>query len=258
MFLAAGTALDAAPHRLVTEAAAAGFDGLGLRVSGEHRLEARQIAGLRHLLDQTGVVISEVEVIRIGDTTIDPHAIIDMAAALGAASVLVVSDLPDEAATLDALYALARRAHDVGVTLGLEYMAWTTPSTPAAAVDMARQCGGTVVCDVLHHRRVGAGVSDLAGIVEAGVLGWVQICDAPLDAPVGGVDGLLHEARHDRLPPAMGQLPVATWLTEVPNDIPLSVEVQSDRLKHAMDLASRVALLHEAAQRWNTIGYRPK
>lgn len=258
LYLAAGSALDVGPVELVDAAGAAGFTGVGLRVSGEHRVGERQVARLRRRVDDLGIIVSEVEVIRIGDPTGDPRAVIDTAAALGAPSVLVVSDLADVSATRDALAGLAQHARSVGVDLGLEYMAWTTPSRPDLAVALALDCGVGVVCDVLHHHRVGATAGDVEAMVAAGVVAWVQICDAPFEAPEGGVAALLHEARHDRLPPGEGNLPVIDLIGVVPSTIPLSVEVQSDALRHSMDLATRVTLLHSAAQRWNTIGYRPK
>lgn len=258
LHLAAGSVLDAPAHQVVDAAAAAGFAGVGLRVSGEHGLSQPETARLRRRIDDLGLVVSDVEVVRIGDPNCDPPAVIECAASLGAAWVLVVSDLPDVVATRDSLAELAHRARVAGVRIGLEYMAWTTPSSPGLAADLAKECGVGVVCDLLHHHRVGATGDDLDILTRAGVLGWVQICDAPFAAPAGGVPALLHEARHERKPPGRGGLPGAELLSRVPVDIPLSVEVQSDALRRSLPVAARVRMLHEAAQRWNTIGYRPK
>ena len=254
LHLAAGSALDATAHELVVAAGAAGFRGVGLRVSGEHRMSGPEASRLRRTLDESGVVVSEVEVIRIGDPTGDADAVIDAAAALGAPWVLVVSDLADLSATRDALGALSRRAADAGVRLGLEYMAWTTPSSPDVAAELALACDVSVVCDVLHHHRVGATPAEVAVLVASGVLGWVQICDAPFHGAEGGRAALVHEARHERLPPGEGALPAADLLRHVPAEVPLSVEVQSDLLRRSVPVADRARLLHDAAQRWNTIG----
>jgi sugar phosphate isomerase/epimerase len=122
LHLAAGSALDARPEALVRAAAAAGFDGVGLRLTGEHALKGDQVAAMVRLLDSEGVYLAEVEVVRIGDTTLDVVALFDTAAALGARQVLVVSDLPDETATAEALADLVHQAHGVGIGVGLEYM----------------------------------------------------------------------------------------------------------------------------------------
>lgn len=258
VYLAAGSALDVPPGELAVAVARAGFTGLGLRVSGEHRVSTREALRLRRQLDDDGLVVNDVEVIRIGDPGGEPHAVLDLAAVLGARWALVVSDLADMAATADALAALALEARAVGIRLGLEYMAWTTPSTPQAALTLARDSDVDVVCDVLHHHRVGAGPGDVAALVETGVLGWVQVCDAPAHPPQGGTAAWLHEARHERYVPGDGELPVGDLVMQVPFHVPFSVEVQSDRLQRTLDVVARTKLLHDAAQVWNTMGYRPK
>jgi len=258
LHLAAGSALDADAETLVRAAAAAGFDGVGLRLTGEHALNPPQVAAMARMLNSEGIYLAEVEVIRIGDTALDVAAVIDQAAALGARHLLVVSDLPDETATADELALIVDRAQRVGVQVGLEYMAWTTPSTPSRAAAMASACGASVVCDILHHHRVGATPHDVSILVEQGIVGWVQICDAPRNPPDGGTPMWLTEARHHRLPPGEGELDGAAVIARVPEHVPLSVEVQSDALVAARDINGRIFALHEAAQRWNTIGYRPK
>ncbi len=157
----------------------------------------------------------------------------------------MVSDHPDPVAT-DALVAqTVERAAAAGVVIGCEYMAWTMPAGPIAAVRTATVTGATVVADLLHHVRVGAGEDELTALVASGRLGWVQLCDAPLAAPAD----LLHEARHDRLPPGEGALPLGALLATVPAHVTVSVEVQSDRLTAATTPAERAGLLGAAARR---------
>ena len=102
-----------------------------------------------------------------------------------------------------------------------------------------------IVADVLHHHRVGAGVAELRALVDSGRLGWIQLCDAPQDAPAD----LLHEARHARLAPGSGALPLDELLAIVPAGIVRSVEVQSDAMA-AMSPSERAALLAAASQPW--------
>jgi len=181
---------------------------------------------------------------RIG-TDSDPTELFETAAALGATAVLVVSDLADLAATTSELERLVLHADRLGLAVGLEYMAWTTPSTAGDALAVARRTGCRLVVDVLHHHRTGAGAAALREIVDAGVLGWLQLCDAPAAA----ADDLLYEARHDRLPPGHGELPLAALLGELPADVTISVEVQSDHLAGAHDALARARLLHTRAVR---------
>lgn len=243
LVLAAGSVLDAGPEAVIDAAAAAGFAGVGLRISAEHA--PADPAALRRRAGDLGVVIYDVEVYRIGgDAPAEP--LLDTAAALGAAAVLVVSDV-GPARTVEEVGDLAAASRARGLRLGLEYMAWTTPSRPDEAVAVARATGAAVVVDVLHHCRVGAGAAELTAVARSGVLGWVQICDAPGAGPSGGgPDLLITEARHHRLVPGAGDLPLVELLAAVPPGTAISVEVQSDTLL-ALDPAARAVVLRSAA-----------
>jgi sugar phosphate isomerase/epimerase len=242
--LAAGSVLDLDPLAIAELAAVAGFDAIGLRLSADHALDAAGAAELRRRCDALGLAVHDVEVHRIGDSaTADVGQVCDAAAAVGAHALLVVSDT-DERATRTALGAVVARAAASGLVVGLEYMAWTTPSLPADAVTMADETGAVVVVDLLHHVRVGAGVAELAAVVASGRLGWVQLADAPSARPAD----LVHEARHARLPPGEGGLPLHELLAVVPPDAVMSVEVQSDALAAERTPADRVAHLAAAAR----------
>jgi len=253
--LAAGSVLDARAVDVCDVAAAAGFDAIGLRLSGEHAVARRDVVPLRRRIEDAGLVLLDAEVHRIAPGTAAPGELIDTAAALGARHLLVVSDLDDASRTRDALAAVVERCRDAGIGTALEYMAWTTPSTPAGALALAEATGASVVVDLLHHTRVGATVAELARLVRSGRVGWVQICDAG-DRPADG--DLVHEARHARRAPGDGILPLAELLAVVPFGVPLSVEVQSDLLRTTLPPDRRALLLHGRAQPLNTIGYRPK
>ena len=235
LILAAGSMLDQPAEVVIESAAAAGFDGVGLRLSGEHAVHGHVTLG---------VPVHDVEVYRIDAAAANPEPLLDAAAAVGAAALLVVSDLPDRSATLDALAGLRRRCDAHGLRLGLEYMAWTDPSDPLDAIDIAEQTGCELVVDLLHHLRVGAGVTELDAIVRSGRLGWVQLCDAPAGAPAGR-DALIHEARHGRMLPGSGELDLAPLLAHIPDDVVISVEVQSDALLGVPPF-ERARVLHDA------------
>lgn len=236
--------LDADPGTLVAVASAAGFDGVGVRLSPAQALDHTALATLTGRAGDLGVFVHDVEVHRIGPIeSTDPGPLIDAATRLGARFVLVVSDLEDETATEDRLGAVVRRATAAGIGVGIEYMAWTTPRDPQTAVRLASATGAIVVVDVLHHVRVGGDTAALHDVVTSGRLGWVQLCDAPATAP----DDLLYEARHDRLAPGAGELPLDSLLGALAPDTTISVEVQSDRLATSASPAKRAHMLHRAA-----------
>jgi sugar phosphate isomerase/epimerase len=244
LVLAAGSMLDQTPAAMIDAAAAAGFDGVGLRLSGPStavHVAAEWSAVRRHAAARS-ITVHDAEVHRIGSDD-DPGPLVEQTAAVGAPALLVVSDTMIRAETVAGVAALVELARPHGVRIALEYMAWTDPAGPRDAVAIARETGCQVVVDLLHHVRVGAGVADLQAVVESGTLGWVQVCDAVSMPP----DDLLHEARHQRLVPGAGALPLRELLACVGEEVTISVEVQSDTLS-TLDPFARARLLHDAAR----------
>jgi sugar phosphate isomerase/epimerase len=239
--------LDAHPLVLAEAACAAGFDSIGLRVSHDHALDASLLRRLCRRLDELDLRVHDVEVHRIGALGGAVEPLVDIAAELGAQFLLTVSDLRGDGA-LDAtghhLERIARMCSSSGLTAAIEYMAWTTPASSRDAARLAADVGAVVVVDVLHHTRVGEGPADLAALAASGVLGWLQLCDAPASAPAD----LLHEARHARLVPGAGELPLADLLAAVPDDTAIAVEVQSDVLAAASTPFERAAELFAAVE----------
>ena len=142
-------------------------------------------------------------------------------------------------------------ARPLGIRIGLEYMAWTYPSDPLGAIEIAGRSGCVIVVDLLHHTRVGAGPDELEAIVASDLLGWVQLCDA---GPAPALDRLVDEARHRRLAPGTGTLALRSLLDHLPNDVTVSVEVQSDDLLR-LGPRERARLLHDAAT--TVLGHSP-
>lgn len=235
--------LDQPADVLVDVAGAAGFDGVGLRISDHHAVTNPE--EIRRRGEQIGISVHDTEVHRIALDHADPAALIEQSAALGARALLAVSDLPDHGATVDAVHDLTLRCERQGVRLALEYMAWTTPNDPVGAIEIAGLTGCVLVVDLLHHVRVGAGPAELRAIVESGALGWVQLCDAPLARPT--TDQLVTEARHGRMCPGDGELPLGELLACLPDGVTISVEVQSDALIGVAP-GERAKLLHDRAR----------
>ena len=240
LVLAAGSMLDCTASEMMAAAAGAGFDGVGLRLSGEHAGDPAVLRGEARTL---GLTIHDTEVHRIGPDAGDPTELLDRSAALGVRSVLVVSDLDDRATTRALLTRVASLCRERSLRPGLEYMAWTDPCDPIDAIDMARESGCALVVDLLHHVRLGYGPDEIEAIVDSGTLGWVQLCDAPIVAPADLID----EARHHRLPPGLGALPLRELLAPVPAATTISVEVQSDELLSTQP-AGRARLLHDSSR----------
>lgn len=254
--LSAGTVLEATPEESVVAAAAAGFGALGLR--WRHPRPERSLPALRRRIEDAGLVLLDVEVVRLRpEVPVHLHRpLADVAGALGARFLLAVSEHPDPARTADELATVADWCAPYGVAVALEFMRFTAVPTFRSGVEILRGLTPDlrIVVDALHLCRGGERPTDLVG-PDAGRIGYLQLCDAPL-APPAPADpaGLAQEARHDRFFPGEGELPLAELLAALPDELPCAVEVQSDswsgtdiaaRARHAMDSVRR--LLPETA-----------
>jgi sugar phosphate isomerase/epimerase len=232
--LAAATVLDAEPSVAIAAARSAGFDAVGLRFTRPPDVAA--VSQLREEVTAAGLRVLDVEVARIGEHTdvTELSWLIDVAGMLGARYLLAVSDDADLGRTANRLAELADRAAPLGVSIALEYMGFTAVRDLAAADRLVTATGRdnvAVLVDVLHLARTGGSPDQLRGPLGAHI-GYVQICDAPWSAPLDR-PGLIDEARHRRLLPGEGELPVLETLTALggrPGELAVSVEVQSDLL----------------------------
>lgn len=236
------TALDARPEGLIRAAAAAGFQGVGLRVlPPRHAPGLYPVAGdpvwcreLRKLADDAGIRVFEAESFAM-DHDSDVAAMepgLEAAAVLGA-SVLVSGGADPHEARLTENYArLAELAAGYGIVMAIEFM----PSRPMKTLSDARRVMARVghpnarlLIDVLHLCRSGSALAELATLT-ADQISHVHLCDAP--APHPGQAGLTAESREGRLYPGEGGLPVVEILAALPRDVPISLEAPHRDQQH--------------------------
>ena len=244
------TLLEIAPPELVTLAAAAGFDTVGLRVAPVTPDEATwplhpgspMLAETRRRCADSGVSVHAVEAIALGPGSVlaGQERVLETAAALGARYLNVICDDPDTGRFTELLAALVTMARAAGVRPVIEFTAYRPIRCLADAVAIARQTGGGILLDTLHIQRCGASVAEIAA-VDPALLTYLQLCDAPRQQPHGlgtpvsmphgrraaaGDDRVL-EARTMRLLPGEGELPLAALLAALPGDMLVSVEAPS-------------------------------
>lgn len=238
--LAAGSVLDLGPAAVPGCAADAGYPLCGVRLADP----VREVAGVAAALASTGVGLLDVEVVRLGPgpLTDGDRALARAAAELGARHLLTVSHDPDEAGTVAKVAELAALLAGTPTRVALEPMVFTALRTREDAERVAGAVPGTVVLlDPLHLYRAG---TPLGAATDPALVRYAQLTDtAATPAP----SDLAHEARHDRVPPGLGVLPLATFLAALPAGVPLSVEVQSDQLTRALDPVTRARRLYAAA-----------
>lgn len=241
--LSHGSVLDAAPAAVLRAASTSGYRACSLRLDPDV-VDPSEASVLRRVADDLGVVVLDVEVARLGAGTPDHHArLVDLTALLGARHLLTVSHHADESEAVDAVGRLAVRAHDAGVRVALEFMAFTSVRDLAQGRRVAEATGAGLVVDALHLDRCGDRPDDVAAL-PAGLVAYLQLCDAPAERPRTPT-GLAHEARHDRLPPGEGVLPLTELSGTVAPEVPRCVEVQSDDLAARLGVDERAALLLE-------------
>jgi sugar phosphate isomerase/epimerase len=243
--LAAGTVLDAPPAAVLTAAAEAGYDAAGLRLDPASTTTAAAGALGRQAAD-LGLTLLDLEVVRLRpDRPFDDHLrLLDLAHALDARFLLTVSEHPSHAGTVADLARLAAAARGAATRIALEFMRFTEVHTLTAALSTVDEAGAddaVVLVDALHLQRGGEGPEALAGVDR---IGYLQLCDAPAAAPADLAD----EARHRRLAPGAGELPLASLLAHAPAGLPMSVEVQSDDLRARFGPAERAARLLATAR----------
>jgi sugar phosphate isomerase/epimerase len=227
--LAAGTVLDVSAAGTIEAARTSGFDGCGLRLTPEE-LAPEALRALRTRLDDSGLSLLDVEVVRLraGDDVASHLRLLDAAAVLGAGHVLAVSEHAEHGATVGAVSWLGEQAAQRGVRVALEFMVFTSVrSLDQALRVIAESATGNVgvLVDALHLHRSGGTPSDL-GRIPPGGLAYLQLCDAGASVPTDPAD----EARHHRLLPGDGGLPLVELVAAAGGEVPISVEVQSDEL----------------------------
>jgi sugar phosphate isomerase/epimerase len=241
------TLLDIAPPDFVVLAAEAGFDAVGLRIAPATAGESpwpmapgsRMVAETAARCADTGVTVLDTETIRLAPDTdlAGAEAVLEAAAELNARYLTAIGEDPELGRLSERFGQLTRLAAPYGVRPVIEFMAYKTVRTLDAAVAIAADSdGGGILLDALHIQRCGADIRQIATLDPA-LLGYVQLCDAPLEPPPGGDRPAAVEARTDRLLPGEGALPLTELLSALPATLPVAVEAPSLSLRRELGSA---------------------
>lgn len=230
------TMVDVAPPDLVTAAATAGFDSVGIRVFPGGTDTAWPMLGgntpmmreTRLRLADTGLRVLDVEVLRIRRDKDPAEAlhILDAAAELDARYALVNCNEPDRVRLVDRLGELSREARQRGLQLGVEFMIFTDVPTLEDALSLVTAVDDpavVLVVDALHLQRSGGTPAQLAQ-VPSHLLPYAQLCDGPLLPVRPPSDVAMAEARTGRHLPGDGQFPLRELLDVLDPAAALSVE----------------------------------
>ena len=203
----------------------------------------------------------DVEILRLKPETrvADFAAVLETAARLGARNALVAGNDPDAARFGENFAALCDLAAPYGIAPCVEPMPWTDVQSFAQGAEAVRRVARSnagLLIDAIHFDRAGSVASEISG-VPAAWLRYAQICDAPAERPTD-LDGLLHQARAERLLPGEGGLDLAGIFGALPPDTPVSVEIPMERLAKSVPALERArrALARDAAAAARAAGGR--
>ncbi len=253
-------ALPLNPAQMLRLAADSGCAAAGIRLlpaapGGLHHPLMQDAAGRREaqaVMRDTGVRVLDLEVVRL-DAAFEParfEAFLACGAELGAAHVLVAGDDPDEARLTASYAAFCEAAARHGLTADLEFMPWTAVPTLDRAQRIVRavdQPNAAVLVDALHLARSPSRLDDLDGWPRQR-LNYAQICDGRVPGPAH-VEGLIHDARRERLLPGEGGIDLVGLFARLPADLPVSIEVPSESRAPAMGYLAWARLAIEATDR---------
>jgi sugar phosphate isomerase/epimerase len=234
------TSAPLSPPDAIALAAELGYQAVGLRAlpvapGGAFSPLIEDAGLLRETIARmkaTGVAVFDVEIVRLGPD-FDPETVrpfLETCQKLDAKAVLVAGDDPDEARLTASFAAFCQAAAPYGLTGDLEFMPWTKVPDARTAQRIAvkaAQPNARVLVDSLHAGRSSTTLADLAALPRA-LLGYAQICDAPGEVPATA-EGLIHTARQARLLPGDGGLDLVGIFAQLPQDLPVSVEIPNDR-----------------------------
>jgi sugar phosphate isomerase/epimerase len=229
------TVRGAHPFDHIQAALAGGFNAVGLRlvppthgdpmvpVVGDEplvrELLARLVGNQLRVLDVETVWIgSDIDVVAL-------RPVLELAQRLGCGNLLTMGNDRDEERLTDSFGLLCEEAARFGVSVGMEFSAYSAVPTIQHAerlVRAAAQPNGKILVDALHLARSGGTPADVAAL-DPRFLAYCQLADARGPRPSND-SALVTEARAGRELPGAGELPLVDLLRAMPAGLPLGVE----------------------------------
>jgi sugar phosphate isomerase/epimerase len=170
------------------------------------------------------VALGEGCIVRPGRDIRDAAADLDIFQELGAERINTVSMDPDVGRSLDQFGVLAEMSAARGMASSIELCPVLTINNLASAVAAVRHVGRNdfqLLLDTMHLGRSGATAAEIAALDPA-MIGYAQLCDAPLK-PAN--PNYMDEATFDRMVPGEGELPLRDYMSALPADLVVSLEV---------------------------------
>lgn len=240
------------PPEMVTVAAAAGCDHIGLRLldtqPGGRMPPIMRDAGLRRetraRLRETGLSVLDANTARlVPETDVSAYRpFLEVAAEMGARHALATANDPHEARLDENLAALCEMAATYGMTVQVEFVPWLAIADLPSADRLASRVGHPnlgIAIDALHFHRSGGTPADIARVPPER-FAYLHLCDAPA-AWDPEQAAQLHVATRERLFPGEGEIDLVGLLRAVPPAIPVALEIPTEALARTTAAPARVA-----------------
>ncbi len=250
--------MEVPPVELVRAASSAGYDAVGIRLvptadGVDHGVlgNPARLAELRATLDDTGLELLDIEVVRVkADGPGEVRPLLEAGAYLGARHVICTVEDPDPVRRVERFADFSALADEHGLRANLEYMVFSAVPTFLDALALVEQSGASasILVDPLHHERGGGTPSQVSGVPRT-LLPYIQLCDA---TPAGAVADPLEaraEAVLGRLLPGDGDLPLRALLAELDPGTTISVEAPLAGQRRPDDAAAWAARALDATRR---------
>ena len=228
------TFYDASPAEVVTAAASADFQSVGLRITGRSlHDESFPIVGdngaireIHRRLAYEGVRLSNTSIYHLSPEVTLEHIkpAIEVTAELGAKTIVITCMDSDEARWTAFIATCCNTAAQFNITLALEVVPYSEAQTLEQGLRIVDNAGADnfgLLIDALHIARSGA-TPDQIGKIDPEKIVFAQLCDAMAQKPPE-LD-LPSEARNGRLYPGDGELPLFAFLDALPDAIEIEVE----------------------------------
>ena len=235
IIIAPTTLQDTAPIEYIEATAAAGYDGIGLRVHRSPGLPFHPVVGNAPLIAEMKSRIADagLDVFDLYSFYLQPDTDVasfapamELGASFGAKYATVMGDDTDWSRQRDKFIATCDLATQFGLTCSLEFAVIrplaTLPQTVRLIEEARRHA---VICvDPLHLARSGGSPADVKAL-DTKYFPYAQISDGILDPgePNPALFGKL--GLGTRAMPGMGKLPLREVIAALPQGIPLSVEL---------------------------------
>lgn len=231
------TVLGCAPPEMTYIAAMAGYNYISIRpiymgLEGEPNYDLannkKMLKDTKIALDETGIRVHDIELAKIeeGRDVKNYEPAFEVAAELGAKSVLSSIWTPDKDFYLEQFAELCDLAKKYGLNVDLEFVTWASVFDLKEAVNVLKavdRSNAGIMIDTLHFNRSKIALEELEALPEEWI-NFAHICDGPAEIPTDKA-GLIHTGRDERLYVGEGSIDIASILNKLPSDIVYSIEL---------------------------------